>query len=121
MMYSHYMVVQHKHLNQYGSVFGGHLLSIIDEMAYITCERSYPGKNFVTKALDDVVFYVPGRLGDILETHAGIEQEGRTSLRVRVKVYICGGASGQRQLSFDGLVIMVCVDDEGRPSLFKPE
>jgi hypothetical protein len=32
-----------------------------------------------------------------------------------VKVHICGSKNQQRRLSFDGMVVMVCVDEQGRP------
>jgi len=114
--FQHFCLVRQEHLNQYGSLYGGHLLGIIDEMAYVCCVRSYPGRNFLTKALDNVEFHVPAHLGDILETSASLERVGRTSCRVRVKVFICAGKDEQRQLSFDGQVVMVCVDEQGRPT-----
>jgi len=110
--FHNYALIRQEHLNQYGSLFGGHLLSIIDEMAYITCIRSFPGRNFVTRALQDVEFHTPARLGDILETHATIARVGKTSCQVQVQVFICHDAD--RPLSFDGTVILVCVDDQGK-------
>ncbi|MBN1765330.1 MAG: acyl-CoA thioesterase [Sedimentisphaerales bacterium] len=112
--FNHYCIVRQEHLNQYGSLFGGHLLSIIDEMAYVACVRTFPAHNFVTRALQDVEFHAPARLGDVLETHASIDRIGRTSCQVKVKVFICGSKEKQRRLSFDGMVVMVCVDDQGR-------
>ena len=109
-----YRMVRQEHLNHYGSLFGGHLLLIIDEMAAIAVFRTFPGCNFVTRALDKVEFHVPAHNGDILETHAEIEHVGKTSCRVRICVYICPSKEKSRRLSFDGKVIMVCVDDNGK-------
>lgn len=109
----HCLVVRQEHLNQYGSIFGGYLLQIIDEMAFVACVRRWPGRNFVTRAMDDIEFHAPGKLGDICETCCHIEKVGRTSVRVHVQVYIRQSGTGRRSLSFDGMVIMVCVDDGG--------
>ena len=111
--FEHYSVVRQEHLNQYGSLFGGYLLAMIDELAFVACVKTYPGKNFVTRALKDVEFHAPAHLGDVLEVNAHLEQVGRSSCRVRVQVFIAESRSGQRQLTFDGVVVMVCVDDKG--------
>ena len=102
-------VVRQEHLNQYGSLFGGYLLQRIDELAFVACVRRFPGQNFVTRALQDVEFHTPAHLGDVLETVAKITRVGTTSVHVHVYVYI----GHSRKISFDGTVILVCVDELG--------
>lgn len=109
----HFRVVRQEHLNQYGSIFGGYLLQTIDEMAFVACVRRWPGRNFVTRAMNNIEFHAPARLGDLLETCCQIGQVGRTSVQVQVQVNIRQSHSGRRSLSFDGVVVMVCVDDRG--------
>lgn len=106
-------VVRQEHLNQYGSLFGGYLLQRIDELAFVACVRRFPGQNFVTRALQDVAFHTPAHLGDVLETVAKITRVGTTSVNVHVHVYV----GHSRKISFDGTVVLVCVDelDMSRP------
>ena len=111
--FQHHMVVRQEHLNQYGNLFGGRVLSVIDELAFVACARTYPENNFVTRAVEDAAFIAPAVLGDLLEFNFGIERVGRTSVRVRVEMIICNGKTGGKSKSFDGCVIMVCVDSEG--------
>ena len=101
----HFRVVRQEHLNQYGSIFGGYLLQTIDEMAFVACVQRWPGKNFVTRAMNDIEFRTPARLGDVLD----------------VQVYIRQSRSNRRSLSFDGTVIMVCVDDRGDALPIEPD
>lgn len=116
-IYRHYMVVRHEHLNQYGNLFGGHVLAVIDELAFIACSRSFPGMNFVTRAIKDAEFTTPARLGDIIQFQAWVESQGRTSVTIRVRMNVhCGHCEGPGVISFDGAVIMVCVDKGGRPT-----
>jgi len=110
------MIVRQEHLNQYGNLFGGRVLAVIDELAFITCSRTYPGRNFVTRAVQDAEFTAPARLGDVLEFNFGIESVGRTSIRVRVEMIVHDGATGDTRKSFDGLVVMVCVNSNGVPT-----
>jgi acyl-CoA hydrolase len=114
--FQHHMIVRHEHLNQYGSLFGGRVLSVIDELAFIACSRTYPGRNFLTRAVDDAVFSAPARLGDILEFGFRIGRVGTTSITVEVEMMVHTGDGRDGTKSFDGSVVMVCVDNEGRPT-----
>jgi acyl-CoA hydrolase len=112
--FQHHMLVRQEHLNQYGSLFGGCVLSIIDELAFIACSRTYPKRNFVTRAIRHAEFKEPAQLGDVIEFGFGIESVGTTSLTVRVGMGVHGPVGGPRE-SFDGEVVMVCVDEDGKP------
>ena len=111
--FQHHMVVRQEHLNQYGNLFGGRVLAVIDELAFIACSRTYPGRNFVTRAVQNAEFTSPARLGDVLEFNFGIEKVGRTSVQVGVETFVFSGRTGRRSRTFDGTVIMVCVDEDG--------
>jgi len=115
-MFQHHMVVRQEHLNQYGSLFGGAVLGVIDELAFVACSRTYPGRNFVTRAVLDAEFSAPARLGDVLEFNFGVEHVGRTSVHVRVEMLIHDGSGSRPARSFDGTVVMVCVDEQGEPA-----
>jgi acyl-CoA hydrolase len=117
--FQHHMIVRQEHLNQYGNLFGGRVLSVVDELAFIACARTYPGRNFVTRALRQAEFSAPARLGDILQFDFGIDKVGRTSVRVGVALTVHKMRSNERLTSFDGQVVMVCVDEEGHPQPVK--
>ena len=112
--FQHHMVVRQEPLNQYVYLFGGRFLSVIDELAFVACARTYPENNFVTRAIEDAAFISPAVLGDLLEFNGRIEKVGRTSVRVRVEMIIYNGRTGETSKSFDGCVIMVCVDSKGK-------
>lgn len=114
--FEHHMLVRQEHLNQYGSLFGGRVLAVIDELAFIACSRTFPGKNFLTRAIRDAEFTTPAFLGDMLKFTFGIEQVGATSVTVRVQMTVHSGRAEAESVSFDGAVVMVCVDEEGRPA-----
>jgi acyl-CoA hydrolase len=109
------MLVRQEHLNQYGNLFGGRVLAVIDELAFIACSRTYPGRNFVTRAVQNAEFTAPALLGDVLEFNFGIEKVGRTSVHVHVEMLIYDNQGHEPVRSFDGTVIMVCVDEAGSP------
>ncbi|MHC4480082.1 MAG: acyl-CoA thioesterase [Planctomycetota bacterium] len=113
--FQHHMLVRQEHLNQYGSLFGGRVLAVIDEMAFIACTRTFPGRNFVTRAVLDAEFSAPAHLGDTLEFNFGIERLGETSVQVGVEMLIYPRDGGEGADSFDGTVVMVSVDEAGSP------
>jgi acyl-CoA hydrolase len=117
--FQHHVIVRQEHLNQFGSLFGGRVLAVIDELAFIACARTYPGRNFVTRAVQGAEFTAPARLGDVLEFNFGIERVGRTSVHVRVEMLVYPQGTGEGRRSFDGTVVMVCVDGLGRPEAVK--
>jgi acyl-CoA hydrolase len=114
--FQHHMIVRQEHLNQFGSLFGGRVLAVIDELAFIACARTYPGRNFVTRAVQNAEFTAPAHLGDMLEFNFGIASVVRTSVHVRVEMVIHAQHTGEAKKSFDGTVVMVSVDESGRPS-----
>lgn len=68
-----------------GNVHGGHILRLVDQIAY-ACASQYAGRYCVTLSVDRVVFKVPVRVGDLLTMKAKVNYTGRTSLQVGVRV-----------------------------------
>ncbi len=100
-----FKLVLPEHLNHYGYLFGGYLLQWVDETAYIAASLDYPGSNFVTVAMDRVVFHRSIRQGAILRLEAQRQRVGTTSVGYLVNVY--DGASPEpvfsTQITFVGL------------------
>jgi len=72
--------------NRYGTIFGGIILSHIDLAGAIEARNSCGPHNFVTVALDHVVFHKPVFLGDIVSFYTETVRIGRTSVTTRVIV-----------------------------------
>ena len=71
--------------NAHGTIFGGVLLSYIDQAGAICARRETPHK-FVTVAMDRVEFKQPVYVGDVLDFFARVVRRGRTSLTIQVDV-----------------------------------
>ena len=82
-----FTIVRPEHLNHHGSLFGGQLLKWVDEIAWIVATRELPGTRLVTRAMDDVQFRTPVRLGSILHFHVKLSRRGRTSVTYAVEVH----------------------------------
>ncbi len=99
-------------LNTSNRLFGGQLLSWIDEEAaiYASCQMKHD--HVVTKYVSEIDFKLSACLGDILEFGLEVVDIGRTSLTMRCEV--------RQKKSHEVVIIIerivfVSVNDEGRP------
>ncbi|MFH1419764.1 MAG: acyl-CoA thioesterase [Planctomycetota bacterium] len=79
------VMVMPRDANAHGTIFGGVILSYIDQAGAIEA-RSHGGHRVVTVALDRVEFREPVFVGDVLSFYAETIKVGRTSVVVRVFV-----------------------------------
>ncbi len=106
-----------KDTNAYGTIFGGVILSNID-LASAVAARKVAARRYVTKAMREVEFHQPVFLGDIVNFFTEIVRVGRTSVTVKVNVEVerWGAGRGERVKVTEAEVVLVAVDDEGRPT-----
>jgi acyl-CoA thioesterase YciA len=74
-----------KDTNRYGTVFGGVILSQIDIAGALEARKT-AALNFVTVAMDKVVFYNPVYVGDVVSFYSQTLSIGNTSIKVKVEV-----------------------------------
>jgi acyl-CoA thioesterase YciA len=113
-----------KDTNAYGTIFGGVILSNVDLASAIEA-RKVAAHRYVTKAMREVEFLEPVFLGDIVSFYTETVRIGRTSITVRVTVEaerwgrppLVAGATGHGEVVkvTEAEVILVAVNDEGRP------
>lgn len=102
-------------VNAHGTIFGGVLLSYIDQAGAIEA-RKHGGHPVVTVAMDKVEFKQPVFVGDVLSFCTQTLGVGRTSVRVRVTVWADRWArAGRRVQVTQADVTYVAVDESRRP------
>jgi len=84
---NHRKLVLPEHMNSQGSLFGGYLLKWLDEFAYITAQLEFPGRRFVTIAMNNVEFRHPITCGQILRFSVSRRRLGTTSVEYEVDVF----------------------------------
>lgn len=102
-----------KDTNAFGSVFGGVILSLIDEAAFVEAVRQY-SRRYVTIAMNKIVFEKPVHVGDIVTLWAEALSAGRTSMRIRVTVSSRSLRTNEDVTVTTAEVTMVAVDEHGR-------
>jgi acyl-CoA hydrolase len=101
--------------NHMGTIFGGTVLSYIDEIAAITAMKHSKGA-VVTASIDTVNFLSSAKVGDILNLEGVVISTGRTSMEVYVKVDCQNIESGIKTVTTTAILTMVAVNQEGKPS-----
>ena len=101
--------------NRYGTIFGGNILSHIDLAGAIQARNSCGPHNFVTVALNHVVFHKPVFLGDIVSFYTETIRIGRTSVTTRVVVEADRADTRECVRVTEADVVYVAVDKDWKP------
>jgi len=104
--------------NAHGTIFGGVLLSYIDQAGAVEARKHTPYK-FVTVAMNQVEFKQPVYVGDVLSFNTELVKRGRTSMTIRVRVEAERFEDPRQVVSVtEAVLVYVAVDDLGRPTPF---
>ncbi|MFQ5525491.1 MAG: acyl-CoA thioesterase [Thermoanaerobaculia bacterium] len=108
--------------NARGTIFGGIILSYIDQAGAVEAHRITRG-NLVTVAMREVEFHQPVFVGDLVSFYADVLKVGRTSITVKVAVESERRIRGNnKRVAVTGAeVVYVHVDGEGKPTPIDPK
>lgn len=101
----------------------GKLLKYIDESAGILAMRYVKG-TLVTGSLDNLFFYSPIRVGEVVTLNAGITYVGKTSTEIAIKVDSENLITGELNHTCTAFLTFVHINKDGKPQsvpAFKPE
>ncbi len=106
--------VQYEDINPYQRLFGGRLISWMDEIAGIVATR-HSGGVITTAAIDNLQFLKGAVIGDLIAIEARLTYVGRTSMEVRVDVYREDRKTGLRYPINRAYFTEVAIDEQGNP------
>src|SRR5262245_34047260 len=112
------VVMMPRDANNYGSIFGGVILSYIDQAGYIEA-RKHGTHRWVTASIERVDFKAPVYLGDVVSFLTQTEATGTSSVKVRVRVEAERYLGGKVALVTEAHMTMVAVDAKGTPIPFR--
>ncbi len=101
--------------NKHGTIFGGIILSHIDLAGAIAARQSCGPHNFVTVAMDKVIFHKPVFVGDVVSFYAETLRVGRTSVTTKVIVEAARADHPETVRVTEAEVVFVAVDKDWRP------
>ncbi|MEO8216329.1 MAG: acyl-CoA thioesterase [Acidobacteriota bacterium] len=106
--------------NAYGTIFGGVVLSYIDQAGAIEARRQ--GCNFiVTVSMDKIVFHAPVYVGDLVSFWTDTLRIGRTSITTRVIVKATRNTDLTQEVTVtEAQVVYVNLDENRMPAPIRP-
>src|SRR4029079_325559 len=102
-------------LNAYGTIFGGVILSYIDQAGAIEAHRQ-SDKKLVTVAIREAKFIAPVFVGDLVSFYTETVKIGTTSMTVRITVDAQRASARHETVRVTTAeVIYVAIDEAGNP------
>lgn len=104
-----------KDTNRYGTVFGGVILSYLDIAGSLEARKTAT-LNYVTVAMNNIVFHNPVFVGDQVSFYTKTIRTGRTSITVKVDVLANRYDDPEKEIFVtEAEITYVAVDDNRKP------
>jgi acyl-CoA thioesterase YciA len=109
------VIMRPRDLNHQGVVFGGVVLSYIDEAGFVEAKRQAYHR-YVTASIGRVDFKAPVHCGDVVSFYAKTLKVGRTSITVEVDVYADYSEENHKRVPVTlAELTYVALDRNGKP------
>lgn len=99
----------------HSNMFGGNILSIIDEAAASYASQICDTQRVVTVKIDELVFKQPVKVGNILKVYGRVVEFGNTSVTLYIEVRKHNVYTGAQTVVTHTNIKLVRIDDEGNP------
>jgi len=105
-----------KDTNPGGTIFGGVILSLIDQAGEIAMRRINPHRRYVTVAMDKIQFHAPVYVGDLISLYTCSATVGKTSVSIQVDVLVeRRDRPGSEIRVTEAKVTFVAIGGDGKP------
>ena len=101
--------------NLLGNVHGGEVMKMVDTAAGLAATKHCDGGAVVTVAMDEMSFMEPVFVGDVVTVKAMVNDTGRTSVEVGVRVEAENYRTGRKVHTSSAYLVFVALDEQGRP------
>jgi acyl-CoA hydrolase len=97
-----------------GNVHGGHILKLLDQVAF-ACASRYSGSYVVTVSVDQVVFHERIHVGELVTFIASVNYTGKTSMEIGIRVVAEQITERSQRHVLTCYFTMVSVGEDGQP------
>jgi len=105
-----------KDIGVHGNLFGGILMSWIDEAAAAFVTEYCHTPNMVTLRVGELIFKKPVKSGNHLRIYGEVENLGTTSITINIQVKKYNLYSGEESVVCTTNTTFVRIDDDGTPT-----
>lgn len=102
-------------LGVHNNLFGGHMLSLLDEAAAAYSCQICDTPRMITKKIEEVVFERPVKVGNLIKIYGEVDKIGNTSITINLEARKHNVYTGDQQLVCSTKMVFVRIDDEGTP------
>jgi len=99
----------------HSNMFGGTLLGIIDQSAGAYASQICDTPRMVTIKIDELIFKMPIKLGNIIKVYAAVKEFGTTSVTLYIEVRKHNVYTGEQDVGLHTNMKFVRIDEEGNP------
>lgn len=99
----------------HGNLFGGKMMSFLDEAAAAYVCQICDTPSVITKKIEEVIFERPVKIGNIIKIYAEVDKIGNTSITIKLEARKHNVYTGDQQIVCSTRVVFVRIDDEGTP------
>ncbi len=105
--------------NLLGNVHGGEIMKLVDTAGGLAAMK-HCGGQVVTVAMDEMTFIEPVYVGNVVTVKAMVNDTGRTSLEVGVRVEADDVVTGRHVHTSSAYLVYVALDGGGKPRPVPP-
>ena len=100
--------------NHHNTMFGGKVMEMMDEVAFMTATR-FARKSFVTVSCDRIDFKKPIPADTLVELIGRIRYVGNTSVKVTIDIFVEEMYKDIREKAVSGDFTLVAIDENKKP------
>ncbi|AMP98799.1 cytochrome C oxidase subunit II [Pedobacter cryoconitis] len=104
--------------NHHNTMFGGRILMMMTETAFMTATR-FCRKSFVLVSSGQIDFKKPIPAGSMVELVGRVQYIGNTSITIQVEVYLEKMREEFREKVVCGAFTLVAIDEDNKPVLIQ--
>lgn len=105
--------------NPWGNAHGGTIMKLVDNAAGVAAMR-HCRRRVATARLDEMNFLSPVYVGDVVTVKASVNDVGRTSMEVGVRVEAENLLTGETRHVSSAYLVAVALGSDGRPCQVPP-
>ena len=105
--------VKTRNVGFHGNLFGGVMLSWLDEAAAIYACQAADSPRMVTKCISEVVFQKPVRPGQIIKIYGDVISVGTTSITIKLEARRHSVYNGSQKIVTTVDMVFVRIDGDG--------
>jgi len=98
----------------HGNIFGGTLVSLIDDSAASYAAQICDTSRVVTIKIDELLFKSPVKVGSLLKIYGKVEKFGTTSIKLYIEVRKHNVHTGKQEAVTQTFITFVRIDGDGK-------